>query len=147
MGSFPSASCTRLFNTLTAAGITDAHVSDLMKFRGPNDERAATWEMWEVSFNCLVAEFDAVAPSGMVIVPEARKWVSEWRARGFGRWCDLLSREHRLLLERLDSSAVDVPFWGGNSRTSKMEVETAWIAGVAEARKRSRPWRTLRRSC
>ena len=143
-GSFPSGSCTRLYNTLMAVGITEAHISDIVKFRGPNDERAVNWPMWEMSFDCIVAEFDAVGPSAVLIVPEARKWVTAWLGHGFGRWAQALTPAHRRLLRWLDDTAVDVPFWGGNARRSNLALEQAWQDGLAEAQVKARPW--LRRS-
>lgn len=145
-GSFPSASCTRLHSSLVAAGIAGAHVTDMMKFRGPNDERAASWEMWQVSFDCLLAEFDAIEPSVVVIVPEAKKWVTAWLNGGFGRWGNRLPSNQVRLLQWLDRHAGTVPFWGGQSRKGTMTLQENWAEGLAEAKRISRKWTPRGRS-
>lgn len=134
-GSYPSGSCTQLYNLLTDMEIQGCtHVTDLYKVRGPGPDsikdRATTIDVWKLSLDCLKLELEALRPRAILLVPEARKWVSAWTNGGFGRWrWDLSDAQYRTL-EEINQRAEEVLFWGGGSRKGRQEKLDRWRRAI-----------------
>jgi hypothetical protein len=128
-GTFPR-SVPRIYTALELGGqgrggIAELHVTDLIKFRGPTSARQSddgmTGEMFRISVECLLEEYQATAPERILIVDSALCKLAESRSRLSPRsdlcrrWQeDSLGRELNSLLHGLRSAGVPVPHWQGN---------------------------------
>ena len=118
--------------------LSDAHVTDLAKFRGAGPDSAKndgmTPEMWELSVRCLHDEYTAARPSRILITREAKKWFRERNslinASNPTReaWRRDISRHHLdAFLTQLEyhPNSVEVCFWRAPAAPAK------WLAALS----------------
>lgn len=113
-------------------------MTDLIKFRGPTPANEAdfglTDQMWQVSIECLLAEFEVTTPSKILIVDSALNRLrkkngvvgregrlrQEWRG-------DRTLQKLDSLLDYLTNEGCAVPHWKGTNFIQAMNRELAGV--------------------
>jgi hypothetical protein len=108
--------------------LPNVHVTDLAKFRGPDDDRGMDPEMWQRSIRCVRREFECHDPAAVIMVKAAKGWFKlGCTLSQSGPLWPYLPQEDRDFLCRLDAQSLPVTYWNPKyGGVTQSEIAAEW---------------------